>query len=295
MKIPSGKLHEFNCMLAALIFSAVATCPLHAQTLKSEQSPSVSRAAPHAPGDLPPVPPGKKTVLGGAIRDVDPVRDQFKLVPVGGHPIVILYDARTRFYRNGVQISDLDLRPEEHASVETTLDGTNIFAVSVHALTHLPGGVCRGQVLSYDATTGRLKVNSSLSSRPIEMHVPQGTPEEMVGQEATSALSPAHPTLAAGDLVEVEFRPGSKGTAVATHVSILATPGHRFVFAGKLVMLDMNKGAMTILNSADHRNYDVIFYPAQFPDSAKLREGRRVRVTTRFDGVSYVADGITIE
>ena len=293
--MPSGKLHGFNYLLPALILGAAITLPLQSQTLKPGQGTSASQTTSSAPGDLPPVPPGRKTVLGGAIRDVDPVRDQFKLVPVGGHPIVILYDARTRFYRNGVRISDIDLRPEEHASVETTLDGTNVFAVSVHALTHLPGGVCHGQVISYNPTTGRLKVNSSLSPQPIELRVPAGTPEEMVGQEATSASSASHAHIAAGDLVEVEFKPGSKGTAVATRVRILATPGHQFVFAGKLVMLDLHKGTMTILNSADRRNYEVVFYPAQYPDIGRLREGRHVRVTARFDGTSYVAYAITIE
>ena len=289
----SGKFHRFNYLLPALICSAAITLPLQSQALKPVQGSSASQATPRASGDLPPVPPGKKTVLGGAIRDVDPVRDQFKLVPVGGHPIVILYDARTRFYRNGVRISDLDLGPEEHASVETTLDGTNVFAVSVHALTHLPGGVCRGQVISYDPSTGKLKVNSSLSREPIELRVPAGTPEQMVGQEATSTAS-SRSALAAGDLVEVEFKPGRKGVAVATHVKIMATPGHLFVFAGKLVTLDMAKGTMTILNSADGRNYQVIFYPAQFPQRSELREGRRVRVTARFDGTAYVAFAIKI-
>ncbi|HUY82535.1 MAG TPA: DUF5666 domain-containing protein [Acidobacteriaceae bacterium] len=233
--------------------------------------------------------------MGGVIRNVDPVRDKFNLVPAGGHPIEIRYDARTRFYQNGVRGSVLDLRPTAHASVETTLDGTKIYAVSVHALTHVPGGVTRGQVVSYNPATGKLSINASLASEPITLLVPTDTPQDLVGQEAASTSAHSTVALAAGDLVEVKFKPGSAGQGVATHILILASPGHRFVFGGKLVSLDMHRGTMVILNGADNRNYQVTFYPAKFPASSELRTGHTVRVTAVFNGTKYVAEAITTE
>lgn len=273
------------------MFGCAAWVQSHSQTRDSAQNPPASQTT----VELPPLPHGKRTVMGGAIRDVDPVRDRFKLVPVGGHPITILYDARTHFYRNGVRISVLDLRSAEHASVETTLDGTKIFAVSVHALTTVPGGVTQGQVISYNPRSGELKLNTSLTHQPVTLLVPQGTPEELVGQEAGSAKPRSAVALSAGALIEVQFKPGNKGRGVATHISVLAVPGQRFAFAGQLVTLNMSKGAMVIENAADHHDYQITFYPAQFQASSQLREGRHVRVTAVFNGTGYVADEITVE
>ena len=43
-----------------------------------------------------------------------------------------------------------DLRPGDHVSVETVLDGTTVFARSIHMLSGSPEGECQGQVMSYD-------------------------------------------------------------------------------------------------------------------------------------------------
>lgn len=233
--------------------------------------------------------------MGGAIRDVDPVRDRFKLVPTGGHPIEILFDARTRVFRNGVKISVLALRPEEHASVETTLDGTKIFAVSIHALSHVPNGECNGQVISYNPSTGELKLNTSLSREPVTLRVPPNTPQEFTGQEAARGSRTENAALVEGDLVDVLFKPGEKGRGIATHIAILASPGHAFVFSGELSSLDMRSGTMVIQNSQDNHSYEVHFYPAELPVSQQLHQGLHVRVTANFNGIHYMADTIKIE
>ena len=90
------------------------------------------------------------------IRTVDPVRDQLILSVYGTKPMKILYDERTQVYRDGVKTSLSDLRAKDHASVQTVLDGTKIFAVSIHMLSQAPQGECQGQVLSYDAGTGHI-------------------------------------------------------------------------------------------------------------------------------------------
>ncbi len=99
---------------------------------------------------LPPRPPGKSTVIGGAIQNIDPVRDQFTLKVFGGKPMKILFDERTQVYRDGKRTPLRDLRPDDHASVETVLDGTKVFALSVHVLSQLPEGERQGQVMDYN-------------------------------------------------------------------------------------------------------------------------------------------------
>ena len=62
---------------------------------------------------LPPIPPGKSTVIGGAIHDVDPVRDQFMLKVFGGKSMKILFDERTQVYRDGKKTPLRDLRAND--------------------------------------------------------------------------------------------------------------------------------------------------------------------------------------
>ena len=46
--------------------------------------------------DFPAIPKGKSTVVGGAIRDVDGVRDQLTLNIFGARPMKVLFDERTQ-------------------------------------------------------------------------------------------------------------------------------------------------------------------------------------------------------
>jgi len=132
---------------AAIVF--LATCA------RSQQIVSVVGTKPAAEPDkdsvsLPPLPPGKTTILGGEIRNFDPVRDQFSLRIYGQRPMKILFDERTQVYRDGVRIPVRDLGFEDHASVQTTLDGASVFAVSIHILAGSQEGECEGRVLKYD-------------------------------------------------------------------------------------------------------------------------------------------------
>ena len=56
----------------------------------------------------------------------------------------ILYDERTQVYRDGVKAPLSDLHAQDHASIQTVLDGTKIFALSIHMLSKAPEGECPG-------------------------------------------------------------------------------------------------------------------------------------------------------
>src|SRR5215469_13878163 len=98
---------------------------------------------------IPDLPHGKSTILGGAIRDVDPVLDRFTLNIMGEKPMRILFDERTQLFLDGKKIPLRDLHAAQHASVQTTLDGTSVFAISVHILSQLQQGDYRGAVQFY--------------------------------------------------------------------------------------------------------------------------------------------------
>ncbi len=99
--------------------------------IRSESSQWRPAAATAAPADtttsattvpsylpaMPAAPQGKSTVVGGVIRDVDPLQDALSLKVYGGHPMNILFDARTKVYRDGVLAPLSELQAQEHASV----------------------------------------------------------------------------------------------------------------------------------------------------------------------------------
>ncbi len=241
------------------------------------------------PAGLPSTPAGQSTVIGGAIRDVDPVRDQFTLKIFGARSMKILYDERTQLYRDGVKIPLRDLRADAHASVQTVLDGTNVFAVSIHILSQSPEGEVHGQVLNYNPATGILTVSDPLFREPVELLVPTETPVVGVGQAAAGPSD-----LHQGALVDIKFKPGNEGRGVSSQIEILAAPGSTFVFTGKVSFVDLHSGRLVLIDPRDDESYQVSFDPARFPASRELREGTNVTVTADFDGARYVARAITV-
>jgi hypothetical protein len=281
--------------IAGILFAVTAVTPSFAGTGQQQQvmvQPSGSRKeAPTGTSALPPPPTGKPTVIGGIIRSVDPVRDQLSLKVFGGKPMNMLFDARTQVFRDGKRVSLGDLHPEERASVETLLDGTKIYALSVHMLSQSAEGNAEGQVLAYNAGSGELTVSANLSREPIRLVVPAGTPIVREGQlKSSRSAGPAD--LEPGALVSVDFKSGSKGRGVATHVGILATRGSQFIFSGNITALDLHSGLIALLDPTDDKSYQVHFDPAVV--SAKsLHEGEHVTVRASFDGARYEATSIS--
>lgn len=248
------------------------------------QTGTVDRSA------LPAAPKGRSTVEGGTIRSVDPVRDQLILSVYGTKPMKILYDERTQVYRDGVKAPLSDLHAQDHASVETVLDGTKIFALSIHMLSQAPEGEAQGQVVSYDAGAGVLTVMAALSHQPITLHVPAGTSVVGVGQLTVSSPSAGLQDLVKGTLVSVKFDSSNNGRGVARQISILAVPGSSFVFTGNVVSLDLAANRLVLLDPKDDQTYTIVFDRSRFPMSRDLHVGTHVTVTTNFDGSHYVAN-----
>ncbi len=271
---------------------AMAQVSLVAQKLGQnadiEPAPSAATSAVDRPG-LPPPPRGISTVEGGTIRSVDPVRDQLILGVYGTKPMKILFDERTQVYRDGVKAPLSDLRVQDHASVETVLDGTKIYALSIHMLSQAPEGQCQGQVLAYDARTGLLTLTAALSGQPITLRVPAGTSVIGVGQVAVSSPSAGLQDLVKGTLVSVQFNSSNNGRGVARQISILATPGSSFVFTGNVSSLDLAANRLVLLDPKDDQSYSIVFDKSRFPMSRDLHVGAHVTVTANFDGSHYVA------
>jgi hypothetical protein len=242
---------------------------------------------------LPSMPSGRSTVIGGAIRGLDRVRDQFTLSVFGGRTLKVLFDSRTRVYRDGLPGALRDLQAGDHVSVETVLDGTTVFARSIRRLSAAPEGECQGQVLSYDPDDGELTVRDVLSREPVKLRVPAGI--AIVGQgQAASASSGSSSGLGKGTLVSVKFQPDNMGHGVVSQMMILAAPGMAFVFVGKVALLDLHSGLLVVVDPRDEKHYEVFFDSARFPMSRALHEGNDVTVTAAFDGARYLVSAIAI-
>jgi Domain of unknown function (DUF5666) len=237
--------------------------------------------------DLPAMPRGKSTVIGGSIREVDGVRDQLTLNVFGGRGMRVLFDARTQVYRDGVKASLRDLRAGDHVSVETMLDGTTVFARSIHMLSHLPEGESQGQVVSYDRGSGELMVRDSLSPEPIKLHVSPATTIVRQGQASST-------DLIAGTLISVHFQADSSGQNVASKIAVLASPGGAFVFSGNVVFLDLHRGLMALVDPRDDKKYEITFEPGRLHMSSDVHEGSAVTVTANFDGARYSASAVAV-
>jgi hypothetical protein len=290
--------------MARFLAVAILTSAAFAQSASTTGSKSVPalgvqparglETASIAPNGLPPTPPGKSTVIGGAIRGVDPVRDQFTLNVFGGRSMKVLFDERTLVYRDGVKSRVRDLRAGDHVSVETVLDGTTVFARSIHSLSGTPEGECQGQVMSYDPDDRELTVRDGLSRRPLQLHVPAGIVVVRQGQGQADSADISSSELTAGTLLSVKFQSDNKGNGVASQIAILAIPGSTFVFVGNVVFLDLYAGQLALVDLQDEKRYDVFFDSARFPMSHDLHEGADVALTATFDGSRYVVNALTI-
>ena len=288
-----------GCFLAAIMLTSLAIAQPFFASAKSEQNTATQAASrtESAPNDvpaLPSIPPGKSTVMGGKIHDVDPVRDQFTLNIFGGRPVKVLYDERTQVYRDGARIPLRDLRSNDHASVETVLDGTKVFALRIHMLSQSPEGECQGQVLDYNPESRELTVSDAVSREPIKLHVPPATPIVRGGQDAFSSAGHGSSDLVRGALIQVKFESGNNGRGVASHIAILATPGSVFVFTGDVSVLDVHSGLLVLVDPREDKSYQIFFDSARLSVSRELHEGAHVTVRANFDGNRYVASAITV-
>ena len=279
---------------AILVLGAMASAQVSTVDTKPQQAPHSAAALEGSAGDPLALPQGKSTVIGGTISGVDPVTDELTLKVFGGRRMKIFFDERTQVYRDGTKTSLRDLHDNDHASVETMLDGTSVFARSIHMLSRSPEGECQGQVLSYNAGTGELTVSDSLSRDSIQLHVPPGTAIVRQGQTASAPGSAGLSDLVKGTLISANFQSDNKGQGIASWIAILASPGDKLSFSGNVSFLDLHTNVFAVDDAGNGQSYKISFDPAAFPASRTLHEGVHVEVTAEFDGSHYIARAIEI-
>ena len=180
--------------------------------------------------DFLPQPRGKTTLLGDMVRNLDYVRDKVTVRVFGGRDVVVLFDDRTHFYRDGVAASARELQSGSRVYVDTSMAGSDIFARNIRILSQAAIGESNGQIESYDPKSGELLVRDVLAAEPTKFHL----------EPNASVLRDGHPgknaDLHPGTLVSLKFGPSAKGPGAVREITILAEPGGQFVFAGRLLI-----------------------------------------------------------
>jgi Domain of unknown function (DUF5666) len=242
--------------------------------------------------DLPRLKHNQASLIGGSIENVDRLRSCLVLRPFGRGKLTIAFDPRTQFVRGSAIASVQDLRPGDRVYVETVLDGSAVFAKTVHLPKSPAEGTAQGQVIAYanaNATAqGSLTIRDQLSSQPVKFLVNSKTIINGAG-------------VGPGALVQVSFLPSAdkdrdKDVAVVSQITVLATPGSVFTFSGRITLLDLAAHQLVVANASDDIRYEIQFNPAAIEAStrARLQEGASVAVAARFTGQGYVAESVVV-
>lgn len=277
-------------VLGGLVYAqAAATLPsFAANEAAGEAVQPTAKSDAGALSDLPALPPGKATLLGGTISTVDHLRDRMILQVFGGRRTVVTFDDRTRVYRDGKAASLDDLKSGERVYADTVLDGTKVFARNIRVATGSPLGQSNGQVVSFEPANGELTFRDTISLTPWRMRLAHDT---IILRGDRPALPEE---LRSGTLVTVDFLAGSGGQAMVRQISILASPGTAFVFSGLLEHLDLRRGLLVVVDPRDKKGYELYFDPTVRGLTRDLREGANVTVYADFDGSRYAARSITL-
>jgi hypothetical protein len=238
--------------------------------------------------DLLPQTRGQSTLVGGTIRSLDHVRDKATIRVFGGRDMVVLFDDRTHVFRDGTAASTRDLQSGQRVYVDTALAGSDIFARTVRILTQNATGQSSGRVERYDAASGELLLRDVLAAEPAKFRM---APNAIVLRDGHTASSA---DLRPGSLVSLKFTPAVSGPGQIREISILAEPGGRFVFVGRVSHLDLHTGLLVLVDPRDSKSYDIHFDPAMAGIEDRLHEGGDVTVITNFDGAQYTANSIEV-
>jgi len=252
------------------------------------QIPQTSADSPDPLLDVPPLPQGKVSLIGGTVKSVDRIREKLVVQVFGGPAMKISFDERTHIYRDGVETTQLGIRRGEHVYVDTMLDGAHVFARNIRVGTVARAADASGQVLSVNAHQGTVTLMDPVLSRTMTLQIDQKT--AVTHDQQPLSLAELKP----GALVAVKFSPERDRRGVAREIAVIAAPGMQFTFAGRVTNVDLRLGTLSIENLTDGKNYDLAFSPQRVDKRDALGVGSQVTVLATFEASGYRADSVTV-
>jgi hypothetical protein len=285
---------EADAMRPIFLLKATLTSALVAQAgwaQLSSSAPTKPAMATHSTEpdsllDLPPLPKGQASLVGGTVARMDPIRDEFSVRPFGGGNVTIRLDVRTLVLRGTSHDSLRELRPGLRVYVDTIVLEGQLFAKTVRIEADPGGGELTGSVVAYDSAKQLLTISDAMSSQALTLRFRRDTQIYSGGQPASAAR------LAAGDLVQIAFRSASAGPSILQKVEILARPGSSFTFEGKIEVVDLRDRHLTLAKDKSDDTFEVALDSLAPEAALRLREGMNVLVRARFDGRRYQAESV---
>lgn len=234
----------------------------------------------------PPLPKGDVSLIGGVVRSLDRVRNRITVQPFAGKAMTVRFDDRTRIYRDGVETTQLGIHKGDRIYVDTMLDRSFVLARNVHVITELQPADARGQFLGFSDRSRTMVVQDELSRQPVSFRVDGTTVIKKAGN--AGSLS----DLAPGALIAVRFAPDRGNRDLAREVTVYATPGASYTFAGEITHLNLATGTLAIHNLSDGKSYVIAFDPSL--STRELQLGAQATIRAQFTGRDYKAAQIQV-
>jgi hypothetical protein len=237
--------------------------------------------------DLPALPNGKMTLVGGTVAKMDPINDRMSLRQFGGGQLNIFFDMRTKILQNGKPAAVKDIQTGHRVYVDTMLNGNKVFARTIRIETGANQGDARGQVVGLDSSRGILSLREEVAPEPFKLRVTPATKVMMNGRPIpASEVQP-------GALVVVKFAAGGD-SSVAREIRVLANPGAKFTFAGRVTFIDLRLRRLAVANQTDNETYDIALNRVSAGELRGLKVGSEAVVKAVFDGKNYEAESVEI-
>jgi hypothetical protein len=235
--------------------------------------------------DLPPLKHETVTLMGGLVVSLDEVMNHMVFEPFGTkRRMQVHFDTRTRFYLDGKPITEREIKQGQRIYLDTQLNGDRVFAKTIWIRTSAESGMGRGQIVDFDAAHRTVTVRDELSGQPLRLHLmPNATIRK--GNQSGSETD-----LVQGALVSIEFAPQRE----LRSITVLASPGSTFTFAGRVTYVDLSQKMIAIDNRSDGRKYDVSMEAIAPSVLRQIDEGEDVSVSTVFDGNRYSARSVDV-
>ncbi len=238
--------------------------------------------------DVPPMPTGKVTLIGGFVRKVDRIRDRIALQPFGGKPMTVRFDERTHIYRDGIETTQLGVKKGDRIYVDTMLDKSEVFARNIHVITESRPADARGQLISFNPRNQMMVLQDELSGQPVRFRLDNTTSiKKGTANGSTADLEP-------GALIAVHFAPDNRNRDAAREITVYAIPGQQYTFAGDVTHLNVATGMLAVHNLSDNKSYEITFDPATLPNRDDLTVGAQVNIRALFTGHGYKAQQVAI-
>jgi hypothetical protein len=235
----------------------------------------------------PPLPENKSTLVGGIVKKIDGVSNRVVIAPFGSSKTMsVQFDERSHIYRDGHETTMLGIKKGDRIYADTMLVGPKVFARNLRVVTTMTPAEASGQIVAYDPVAQTVRLVDKLTNTPVVFHIAKDTELRSNTGQATAS------DIRAGTLVSVVFAPGHNG-GVARQISILAVPGTKYIFAGRITNFDIHSGIVDVDNQSDGRNYELHF-PPDMENRGELRVGAQVAVNATFDGHTYTTRQVTI-